>query len=114
MIARLWRGHVEAGDADEYLELMRSVALPDHHSASGNLAAYVLLRRGPTVAEFTMLTLWESEAAIAQFAGDPPRRAKYYPFDRGFLLALPPDAEHLEAFRVRPTQASRRAGQTTR
>ncbi len=98
MIARTWRGHVDASDADEYLELMRSVALPDNRNAPGNLAAYVFVRRGPAVAEFTMLTLWESAAAIAQFAGDPPRRVKYYPFDRGFLLALPPDAEHLEAF----------------
>jgi hypothetical protein len=104
MIARMWRGHVDASDADEYLELMRSVALPDYRSASGNLAAYVLLRRGPTVAEFTALSPWESEAAIAQFAGDPPVRAKNYPFDRGFLLALLPDAEHLEAFRVRPSR----------
>ncbi len=102
MIARMCKGHVHASDTDEYLDLMRAVALPDYRNAPGNLDAYVLLCRGPTVAEFTMLTLWESEAAIAQFAGDPPLRAKYYRFDRGFLLALPPYAEHLEAFRVRP------------
>jgi hypothetical protein len=98
VIARIWRGHVEHCDADDYLELMRTVALPDYRSIPGNLAAYLLCRRGGAVAEFTMITFWESEAAIARFAGEDPTRAKYYPFDAGFLLALSPHADHLDAY----------------
>lgn len=98
MIARVWRGHVETRDADEYLALMRTVALPDCRSTPGNLGAYVLCRPGPSIVEFTVLTFWDCEEAVAGFTGDRPTRAKYYPFDPGFLLAMAPNAEHLDAY----------------
>ena len=36
MIARLWTGAVAAAHADEYLELMRGIALPDYRRVPGN------------------------------------------------------------------------------
>ena len=41
-------------------------------------------------AHFLMVTFWESEEAIRAFAGDHVRVAKYYDFDKGFVLELEP------------------------
>jgi hypothetical protein len=35
-----------------------------------------------------MITFWESEEAIRAFAGDDINVAKYYDFDKDFLLEL--------------------------
>jgi hypothetical protein len=45
MIARRWHGRVPATKAEEYLGLMRDVALPDYRSTAGNLGAWCLHRR---------------------------------------------------------------------
>lgn len=45
-IMRLWQGHVRTPRAADYLELMRSVAIPDYRSVQGNL--------GPTLSSVKM------------------------------------------------------------
>jgi len=45
-----------------------------------------------------MLTFWESRDAIAKFAGQDIERAKYYDFDKNFLLELEPTVRHYELF----------------
>jgi len=40
--------------------------------------------------------LWESIAAIKQFAGDDYEKARYYPEDKDFLLELEPAVSHYE------------------
>lgn len=94
MIARIWHGATPAAKADAYLKLMREVALPDYRATPGNLGAWVLHRIEGGTAHFQMLTFWESEAAIAAFAGPDISVAKYYDFDAGFLLDLEPTATH--------------------
>jgi heme-degrading monooxygenase HmoA len=94
MIARRWHGRVPAEKADEYLELMRTVGLPDYHSTEGNRGAWCLHRREGDVVHVEMLTFWEDEAAIRRFAGDDMTRAKYYDFDPDFLLEMEPLVTH--------------------
>ena len=86
------------GKSDEYLNLMRTVAIPDYRSIPGNKGAYALRRIEGDIAHFLMLTFWESEAAIRAFAGDDMRVAKYYDFDRDFLLEMEPHAMHYETY----------------
>ena len=43
-----------------------------------------------------MLTFWESEEAIRAFAGNDITKAKYYDFDKDFLLELEPSSSHYE------------------
>ena len=45
---------------------------------------------------FLMVTFWESEEAIRSFAGDDISVAKYYDFDKDFLLELEPCSTHYE------------------
>ncbi len=98
MIARIWRGVVPADRADEYLELMRTVALPDYRSTPGNRGAYALRRIRGDRAEFLMVTFWESAESVKAFAGDDPTAAKYYDFDADFLLEMVPSVDHFELY----------------
>lgn len=96
LIARRWHGRIPAGKAEEYLELMREIALPDYRSTDGNRGAWCLHRREGGVVHVEMFTLWEDQAAIRRFAGEDMTVAKYYDFDADFLLEMEPEANHFE------------------
>ena len=98
MIARIWRGEVPLDRSDEYLERMRTVAIPDYRSTPGNRGAFALRQIHEDRAEFLMLTFWESEEAIAAFAGDDITTAKYYDFDTKVLLEMAPYVDHFEMY----------------
>lgn len=98
MIARIWHGATPLDKSSNYLALMREVALPDYRSTPGNKGAYVLHREADGVAHFLTLTFWESEEAIAAFAGADLTVAKYYDFDGDYLLEKEPRATHFEVF----------------
>jgi heme-degrading monooxygenase HmoA len=97
-IARTWHGAVPIGKSDDYLSLMRSVALNDYRRTPGNHAAFVLHRVDGELAHFITLTFWASREAIKAFAGDDIDAAKYYDFDRDFLVELEPTVLHYEVF----------------
>jgi hypothetical protein len=98
MIARIWHGAVPVAKSDTYLDRMRNVALPDYKSTAGNRGAYVLHRVEGDVAHFDMLTFWEDINAVKRFAGDDYKIAKYYDFDRSFLIELEPYVRHYTVF----------------
>jgi len=98
VIARIWRGEVLPDRADEYLDRMRTVAIPDYRSIPGNRGAFALRRLHEDRAEFLMLTFWESLESIAAFAGDDVTAAKYYDFDAEVLLDMVPTVDHFEMF----------------
>jgi hypothetical protein len=94
MIARIWHGTVPAAKFGAYLERMRTVALADYKSISGNRGAYCLSRLEGDIGHFDMLTFWDSIDSIKKFAGEDYQNAKYYDFDRSFLLELEPHVRH--------------------
>ena len=98
MMARIWHGATPTTKSDEYLNLMRTIAIPDYRAAPGNRGAYALRRVEGDTAHFLMVTFWESELAIRAFAGDDISRAKYYDFDKDFLLELEPCSTHCEMY----------------
>ncbi|MBI4913825.1 MAG: antibiotic biosynthesis monooxygenase [Acidobacteria bacterium] len=95
-LARLWHGRTPADRADAYMAFLRQRALPDYQGTPGNLGAYLLMRLEGEEAHFLALTFWESEAAIASFAGSDITRAKYYPEDADFLLEFEPRVTHFQ------------------
>jgi heme-degrading monooxygenase HmoA len=98
MITRIWHGRTTAAKSDAYLNLMRTVAIPDYRSVPGNKGAYALRRIEGDTAHFLMLTFWESEDAVRVFAGDDISVAKYYDFDKRFLLELESSSTHYETY----------------
>jgi heme-degrading monooxygenase HmoA len=98
MIARLWHGRVPTSKSDEYLRLMRTIAIPDYKSTLGNRGAWALRQIQGEITHFVMLTFWESREAIARFAGNDIGAAKYYDFDHDFLLELEPHVKHFDLY----------------
>ena len=96
MIARTWHGVTSLANADEYLNLMRTIAVRDYQAIAGNRGVYVMRRVEGEAAHILLLTLWDSEDAIRQFAGEDIEKAKYYDFDPDYLLELEPTVTHYE------------------
>lgn len=98
MVTRIWHGTTPVSKSDEYLTLMRTIAIPDYRSTPGNLGAYALRRIDGSIAHFMMITFWKSVEAMRAFAGDNISLAKYYDFDTDFLLELEPSATLYEMY----------------
>lgn len=98
MIARIWHGRVPAAKGDAYLNHMQNVAIPGYRAVPGNLAAYALRRFEGEIMHIEMLTFWESLEAIKGFAGADVEEARYYDFDKDFLLEFEPKVRHYEMF----------------
>ena len=96
MIARSWDGTTPAAQADEYADYVQRTGVTDLAATDGNLGVYLLRRREGDRARFRVLSLWDSMEGVRRFAGDDPEKARYYPDDSRFLLALEPRVEHFE------------------
>jgi heme-degrading monooxygenase HmoA len=96
MIARIWHGMVSVSKADEYLDLMRRIALPEYLATQGNRGAWCLYRTEADVTHFEMLTFWDDTEAIKRFAGDDFSMAKYYDFDSDYLIEKEARVRHYE------------------
>lgn len=95
-IARLWEGSTRAADGDVYLRYLQATGLADYTQTPGNHGVLTLRRQTDERADFLLISLWESEAAIRAFAGDTPLRARYYPEDERFLIARDEMVRHFE------------------
>lgn len=105
MIARLWHGMTAAARADEYLDYLNKTGVPDYRRTPGNRGVYVLRRTEGEIAHFLLISLWESNDAIRQFAGDDLDVARYYPADKDFLLEFEPRVMHYEVLVDQPGAA---------
>jgi heme-degrading monooxygenase HmoA len=87
MIARIWRGAVRSEDRTKYIAYLEETGIPGYTQVPGNAGAWTLSRDlGDGRTEIVTLSFWESEDAIAGFAGDPIDRAVFYPEDDRYLI----------------------------
>lgn len=96
MIARTWRGFTKSEDSDAYLQYLHATGFAEYRATPGNLGVLGLRRIEGDRAEFLLLTLWESEAAIRRFAGDDITQAVFYPEDERFLVERDERVNHFE------------------
>jgi hypothetical protein len=96
MISRIWHGVVPVSKRDDYLDLMRRIALPEYLTIQGNRGAWCLCRTEGDVTHFEMLTFWDDTDSVKRFAGDDYSMAKYYDFDSGYLIEMEPGVRHYE------------------
>lgn len=96
MIARIWHGVTLAAQADAYMDYLARTGIPDYRATEGNRGVHVLRRVEGDEAHFLLLTFWDSWSAIEQFAGQDINKARYYPEDEAYLLALEPLVSHYE------------------
>jgi heme-degrading monooxygenase HmoA len=96
VIARIWRGAVRPGDADEYAEYMRVTGVGAYRMTPGNQGAWILRRPLGELTEIVAFSFWDDMDAVRAFAGDEPSRAVYYPEDDRFLVQRSDVVEHYE------------------
>jgi heme-degrading monooxygenase HmoA len=96
MIARTWRGATKANDAEAYLEYLHQTGFAEYRKTAGNRGVLGLRRFVNDRAEFFLVSLWESEEAIRQFAGDDIEKAVFYPEDERFLVDRDTHVSHYE------------------
>jgi heme-degrading monooxygenase HmoA/uncharacterized damage-inducible protein DinB len=101
MIARSWDGVTPAARADEYAEYVRRTGVSELASTEGNLGVYLLRRQEGERARFRVISLWDSMDGIRRFAGADAEKARYFPEDERYLLALEPNVEHFEVVAAR-------------
>lgn len=96
MIARTWRGATKAEDAEAYVRYLRETGFRAFRETLGNVGALGLRRIVDGKAEFVVVSFWESEDAIRNFAGDDVGRAVFYPEDDRFLVERDAHVSHYE------------------
>jgi len=89
---------VPVSKSDEYLDLMRKVALPEYLATRGNRGAWCLCRTEADITHFEMLTFWDDTDAVRRFAGDDHGMAKYYDFDSDYLIEKEARVRHYEVY----------------
>ena len=96
MIARTWRGATKAQDGEAYLEYLHRTGFAEYRKTPGNRGVLGLRRIVNDRAEFLLVSLWESEKAIRQFAGSDIEKAVFYPEDERFLVDRDNHVSHYE------------------
>ena len=97
VIARIWRGWVDTGRADEYVAYIERTGIAEYRATPGNLGAQMLTREladGRT--EVLTVSWWESLESIRGFAGDDISVAVFYPEDDDFLVDRETTVSHFE------------------
>ena len=94
MIARVWRGETRAEDGDAYARYLARTGEPDCRALAGNRGVLILRGDAAGRTEFVFISFWDGMDAIRAFAGSDVERARYYPEDERYLLALDPHVRH--------------------
>jgi heme-degrading monooxygenase HmoA len=98
MIARVWEGVVSQEKADGYGAYLagsdRGVA--DYRRIAGNRGVLLLRRAEGDRVRFLLVSLWDSAAAIAAYAGPDIDRAQYFAYDRECLVDPVTTVAHYE------------------
>ena len=96
VIARIWHGRVQTAKADEYYVYLKDAGINKIEAIDGNLGAQVLRRTDGNTTEFTVISYWESVAAINVFAGEDFEKAHFLPRDLEYLIEPETKVRHFE------------------
>ena len=95
-VIRSWSARATPAGADAYVSHLRSSVVPALQQRSSHRGAMVLRRRQDGLIRITVLTLWTSVAAVAEFAGADADAAVVEPAARDVLADFDARVEHFE------------------
>jgi len=108
---RIWHGLTREKDGDAYFRYILEPGFKFYRNQGGNRGVYVLRQIKDGKADFVLLSLWDSLAAIKKFTGSEVDKALYlfplFPQDRSFLLEMEPYVRHYEVIAGSVEQKSR-------
>jgi len=96
MITRSWTARATGEGAREYHAYFARALAPELARLPGHRGALVLDRPLADGVEITVITFWDSMAAIAAFAGPTPERAVVEPEARSVLRSFDETVVHRE------------------
>lgn len=96
MIARTWAGRTQAKDADAYLDYLRRTGLAGFGETPGNQGGWILRRQRGEIAEFLVISMWDSTESMVAFSGEDAEKARYFPEDSRYLLEMPSKVDLFE------------------
>jgi heme-degrading monooxygenase HmoA len=95
-VVRSWSARATPAGVEAYLDHFRSAVLPALQRRPGHCGALVLRRSQDGLIRITVLTLWTSMAAVAEFAGADADAAVVEPAARDVLADYDTRVEHFE------------------
>ena len=96
MIARSWTARADEAGADAYAKFFTTTLTPALDAIEGHRGAVVLRHGSGDDVHITVLTFWESMAAIGRFAGNTPELAVVEPEARAVLRSFEDRVRHDE------------------
>lgn len=95
LIARIWCGQTSAAVADEYTRYLYEEGVRAIARIPGNRGVQMLRSVGKKVADFQVLSYWESIEAIKRFAGEDYEQIRHLPDDPKYMVSAP-SVRHFE------------------
>jgi heme-degrading monooxygenase HmoA len=95
MIARIWSARATPANASAYIEHFLHAVLPLVRRIRGYAGATVLRGDGDELVDITVITRWESLAAIREFAGEPIDQAVVTEHARQLLASCDDRVRHM-------------------
>jgi heme-degrading monooxygenase HmoA len=95
-VARLWHGRVPEAKGDEYFQYLKESGIKKMEALPGNLGAQVFRRNENGVADFTVISYWESRESIKSWAGEDIEKTRYLDKDKEYLLEMEPNVKHFD------------------
>jgi heme-degrading monooxygenase HmoA len=96
VISRHWKGIVKPGQAEAYIDHLKSATFPKLASIPGFLSASILRREVEAGTEFQIVTVWDSLDAIRSFAGPKADVAVVPAGVQALMSAYDPHVVHYE------------------
>jgi heme-degrading monooxygenase HmoA len=96
-IARIWRGRTAPANADLYTRYMYDHGVKKLESL-GARAVQFFREDADDHAEFIVISLWDTIAAMTRWAGTDPRKIRHLERDAELLLELPDHVQILNVY----------------
>ena len=98
MIARVWHGVVPVEKADGYARYLADSdrGVGAYRAIRGNRGVSLMRRAEGNLVHFLLISFWDSESAIREYAGPDIDRAQYFEYDRECLLDPELSVTHYE------------------
>jgi heme-degrading monooxygenase HmoA len=101
VISRQWKGIARAGEEERYIRHLQESTFPRAREDGGFRGASVYRGTVDRGTEFLVVTDWESEEAIRQFAGRTRAARRSCPEVQAVMVTYDREASHYEvAFRA--------------
>jgi heme-degrading monooxygenase HmoA len=96
LIARIWHGQTAATMVDDYTIYLYAEGLGTIAQIPGNRGVQMLRKVRDDVADFQVISYWDSLEAIKLFAGDDYEKVRHLPDDPKYMIGVEPTVQHFE------------------